>query len=514
MKMYVFVFLFLVFETMGQSIFDGNEFKINDSNIDNSNRNVSIASFTDGSFVVCWPNRKIVDEESLYAIICQLYNAEGEKVGSPLEIEEPISSEMIFPEIAALPSNSLALCWSTFYYNSESESVEKGLWYQKIVYEDNALLKTGEPIRIDNDGSDQIGITTHDDKFLICWANSRQGDEWWQGILAKVYNSDGTEVTDNELRINVTNGGYQHSPKVEALNDKFLVIWTAPDSSEDGVWGQFIKFDGDLYKNNFQVNTFQEHGQAASSITQLQNGNIIITYNGWEGVLSSGTELYYFYDIFGQIFTGEGIKVGEEFLINSDTLGNQYASRAELVGDNLVVVWHTKEGIYRIRGQLLDIYGNKISNEFTVSTPIEGSEHDEFSEIVSIKDEGYVVCWTRCKMNEWTGNTWGRYLNLDSASTSIENNLNEKVTEFKLENNYPNPFNPSTTISYSLPQNSFVQLKVYDLLGHDVANLVNKEQAIGNYKVEFNASNLSSGIYFYKLKSGNFVDTKKLILLR
>jgi len=512
--MYVFVFLFLVFETMGQSIFDGNELKINDSNIDNSNRNVSIASFTDGSFVVCWPNRKIVDEESLYAIICQLYNAEGEKVGSPLEIEEPISSEMIFPEIAALPSNSLALCWSTFYYNSESESVEKGLWYQKIVYEDNALLKTGEPIRIDNDGSDQIGITTHDDKFLICWVGSRQGDEWWQGILAKVYNSDGTEVTDNELRINVTNGGYQHSPKVEALNDKFLVIWTAPDSSEDGVWGQFIKFDGDLYKNNFQVNTFQEYGQAGSSITQLQNGNIIITYNGWEGVLSSGTELHYFYDIFGQIFTSDGIKVGEEFIINSDTLDNQYASRAELVGDIIVVVWHTRQGADRIRGQLFDIYGNKINDEFTVSSPVERSHHDEFSEIISIKDAGYVVCWTRCKMNDWTGNTWGRYFNLDSALTSAQKNLNEKIIEFRLENNFPNPFNPSTIISYSIPDGGFVELKVYDVLGRDIVELVNEYQSSGEYSVQFRGSSLPSGIYFYIISSGSYSQTKKMLLLR
>jgi Secretion system C-terminal sorting domain len=86
--------------------------------------------------------------------------------------------------------------------------------------------------------------------------------------------------------------------------------------------------------------------------------------------------------------------------------------------------------------------------------------------------------------------------------------------KFVLQQNYPNPFNPSTTISYSIPQSNLVQLNVYDILGSKIAVLVNKEQSVGNYKVEFNASNLTSGIYFYRLQSGNFADTKKLILLR
>jgi len=80
--------------------------------------------------------------------------------------------------------------------------------------------------------------------------------------------------------------------------------------------------------------------------------------------------------------------------------------------------------------------------------------------------------------------------------------------------NYPNPFNPTTTISYSLPRNGFVQLNVHDLLGREVASLVNEEQAMGNYKVEFNASSLTSGIYFYRLQSGSFVESRKMVLLR
>jgi hypothetical protein len=89
-----------------------------------------------------------------------------------------------------------------------------------------------------------------------------------------------------------------------------------------------------------------------------------------------------------------------------------------------------------------------------------------------------------------------------------------KVTAFELSQNYPNPFNPTTAITYSVPQNSFVTLKVYDVLGSEVAELVNGQVEAGVHKVNFNAFNLNSGIYFYTIKAGNFSETKKLMLMK
>jgi len=83
-----------------------------------------------------------------------------------------------------------------------------------------------------------------------------------------------------------------------------------------------------------------------------------------------------------------------------------------------------------------------------------------------------------------------------------------------LRQNYPNPFNPATKITYQLPKGSLVTLKIYDILGNEVATLVNEEQSAGRYQTTFNGSNLSSGIYFYKIQAGNFVETKKLVLMK
>ena len=85
---------------------------------------------------------------------------------------------------------------------------------------------------------------------------------------------------------------------------------------------------------------------------------------------------------------------------------------------------------------------------------------------------------------------------------------------FTLSQNYPNPFNPSTTISYRLPTQSNVTLKVFDVLGREVATLVNSVEQPGYKSAKFNANNLVSGVYYYRLQAGNFVETKKLVLLR
>jgi hypothetical protein len=85
---------------------------------------------------------------------------------------------------------------------------------------------------------------------------------------------------------------------------------------------------------------------------------------------------------------------------------------------------------------------------------------------------------------------------------------------FALEQNYPNPFNPSTTIRYQLPQSATVSLKIYDVLGREVQTLVNERQAAGQYSVPFNADGLASGVYFYRLQAGSFVQTKKMMLIK
>ncbi len=96
----------------------------------------------------------------------------------------------------------------------------------------------------------------------------------------------------------------------------------------------------------------------------------------------------------------------------------------------------------------------------------------------------------------------------------ISGNEYEIPKEYKLEQNYPNPFNPGTKINYSIPKAGLITLKVYDMLGKEVSTLVNENKNPGDYTIVFNGGNLSSGIYFYKLSSGDFTQTKKMLLIK
>ena len=117
--------------------------------------------------------------------------------------------------------------------------------------------------------------------------------------------------------------------------------------------------------------------------------------------------------------------------------------------------------------------------------------------------------------NKWIGTLGGLAVYKEGGVVSVQDNKKKIVpNNFILYQNYPNPFNPTTTIYYSIPKTSNVELKVFDILGREVAELVNEEKPAGNYTVNFDASKLSSGIYFYQIRTNNYSETKKMILLR
>ncbi len=106
--------------------------------------------------------------------------------------------------------------------------------------------------------------------------------------------------------------------------------------------------------------------------------------------------------------------------------------------------------------------------------------------------------------------------NTDPRVTPVDEtgNTSSIPTEYKMEQNYPNPFNPSTTFSFSIPGQSFVTLKIYNVLGKEVATVVNEQLPAGNYKYEWNAAKLASGVYFYKMQAGKYTSVKKLMLMK
>jgi hypothetical protein len=111
----------------------------------------------------------------------------------------------------------------------------------------------------------------------------------------------------------------------------------------------------------------------------------------------------------------------------------------------------------------------------------------------------------------WNTNAGGG-IDGDGKPHAMQNNIPDK---FSLEQNYPNPFNPSTEIKYALPNSSYVTIKVYNILGREVAALINHEyKEAGYHNVLFDGTNLASGVYFYKIEAGSYISTKKMVLIK
>ena len=177
-----------------------------------------------------------------------------------------------------------------------------------------------------------------------------------------------------------------------------------------------------------------------------------------------------------------------------------------------------------------DVIWSQLASDFTIETNAETGEITfAGSSTIPMGQEGVFGTLRFTVSNTFHGNETAIRLqklrwneepemeNVASATLSIVLTVDDKFglpTVFALKQNFPNPFNPGTNIRYELPKKEYVRLTVYDLIGKEVAVLVDQEQPAGKYDVKFNAVDLGSGVYFYRFQAGGFVDTKKLLLLK
>jgi hypothetical protein len=152
----------------------------------------------------------------------------------------------------------------------------------------------------------------------------------------------------------------------------------------------------------------------------------------------------------------------------------------------------------------------------TAQSEIEGMECPQGAVRIIIWDSDENIVYDNLLPQNMNGGIFIRNIIGDEENT-IAKTENENLTlpvEYALEQNYPNPFNPTTTIKYSIPETGNVELRVYDIIGNEVAILVDETKAPGSYEIPFDASKLASGIYIYSLRAANFVQTKKMILMK
>ena len=261
----------------------------------------------------------------------------------------------------------------------------------------------------------------------------------------------------------------------------------------------YVKISNILYKYDYNLNL----------LLKTENYPSINKYLGQSKFLSVFTDYEFYYYEYAIIYDENGTE-----LQPSIDLGINNKGKVGVVKSGQFLTFSASNN--KLVANTFNSDGEKVKSNFVVST-LENTHVRDLN--FAVNDNKIMFTWSGCKINESSYDIYSAIYDLDLVTDIYENNPMVNFT-FNLEQNFPNPFNPSTVIKYSIPRGTELYsvpqttLKIFDILGREVATLINTKQSAGSYEVEFNANNLSSGIYYYRLQSGSFTETKKMLLIK
>ena len=282
------------------------------------------------------------------------------------------------------------------------------------------------------------------------------------------------------------------------------------------------------------IYTYDNNGNAISSLRESYSSG---TWNPAGQQFFQYDSNNYLIEHIGQYYSNGMFVNSDRYQYTYDQLGNKDITTTAYWENDAWAYYYQDDEDYDAEGNIImsinsrfldgnwveitrydHIYQNGIYAGYNSQKMIEGQWQD-FQRLVNTIDQNDNI--TENLYQDFTEGAWVnsyRFAYIFSEITSIKKENEQVPSDFVLSQNYPNPFNPSTTIKFSIPQSGFVSLKIYDLLGNEIAALVNEELSPGSYSATFDASlanqNLASGIYFYRLESNQFSQTKKLMLIK
>lgn len=337
--------------------------------------------------------------------------------------------------------------------------------------------------------------------FVIAWEQS-------DTIYCQQYNTVG-EVAGN--RITVSNNPEESGsllPRIDVDSiGNFVIVWQ--NRGYDFIDCYFQRYNRNSEPQGGNVGVSDDTTNSSQAIPALsvdKTGNFVIAWldnrNGE-------------YGIYCQRYGSNGELLGSNFKVNDDVGKHSQENIAIAVEEpgQIIVTWQDdRNENWDIYGQRYSSSGAKIGNNFIVT---EMKEESQVSPDVTLKNGRIYNTWV-------ADGVWANVLDFDNPVSVNSQEVREDIPSgFKLMQNYPNPFNPATIIKYSLPVDGLISIKVFDILGKEIKELVNEYKAGGDYSVSFNGSSLASGIYFYTItatpiggQAGNFRKVKKMILLK
>ena len=398
------------------------------------------------------------------------------------------------------------LTWQDYRSNNGFADV-----YSQRVNTLGAVLWGSNGIAVCNEASSQISpkmVSDGSAGAFVTWSDNRAGD--YDIYTQRIASGGAVQWTTNGVAT-CTMGTDQLQPDVcRDGADGIIVTWTDFRSSTDfDIYAQRVGPSGAIVwvVDGVVINNNVAYAQLDPKIVSDDLNGAIITWSDFRTGITS--------DIYAQRISPQGaVQWTATGVIICTAVGNQIVSQITVDGSNgAYITWED----HRNAGNS-DIYAQRIASNSALNWSAEGFEictmpnNQGNPAILSNGSLGAIVVWEDFR----SGSSFDIYeVGFNTTGIiGIENEGSSIPETYNLFQNYPNPFNPSTSINYSIPTASNVKITIYDALGKSVNVLVNQNQLSGNYNIMWDASNLPSGVYIYKIEAGSFTDSKKMILIK
>jgi len=515
----------------------------------------SVACNSLGNITLIWLDQGT--PMNYYVKARQLYSDGNPKSVSFRVDSDENSSSQSFPAIAVRQDGSFITTWEDF------RNRRKEIFFQQFS-QNGTPIDSNKYIDFNTSTKYRPDIaTSNNDGFILTWYEYRSPR---YEIIAQRYDAFGVSLDDPFIVSTNNIGTHCYVPSIASnRSGEFVIAWYQYVNSAYKIFAQLYNANGDTVGSNISVNS-----DSINSVNYFPKVGIDSTGGFaivWQSnALSTGTD----YDILMQRYDSSGLALGDNFIINDDTTNAaQYNPDITVDASGVAIVaWDDRRNpnniyyqrflnIGSIAGFSVEGSNTIISNETQYCSNIrvemnnqqdfvisfskynngssdiffkafnnDGSEHSDIVVASTNTDRQQIypdMAFAGDKIyNTWQDNHlygvgYDIYANVFDWSDVVAGTESIQSTipvDYNLSQNYPNPFNPTTNINFALPNHTKVKIDIFNALGQKVYTLLNSTKSAGKHTVEFNGSNIASGIYYYRIQAGNFNQVKKMILMK
>jgi len=293
----------------------------------------------------------------------------------------------------------------------------------------------------------------------------------------------------------------EHTTAFDGTN--YLIAWCEGSGVDEIIYGQFINETGTLVGNNFIIDGSPNKSDNPLSMTYDGSQYFVLFHD--QAADTTGS-----WNLYGRFVSKSGDVNADRILICDSTKSPEIPLISSS-GSDYLITWIELGNVIRVDGRFYNKSGAPLDTAFIIFDTLGGKF--PLGGVAGYIPGHYILGVTRFNSQFSDGDIYIDGINPFITGISSKEN-NKLPSEYSLSQNYPNPFNPTTNIEYTIIKSGLVTIKIYDLLGNEIATLVNQEKSPGKYQAKFDGAKLSSGVYFYRIETGNFSATKKLVLLK